>query len=123
MPDEEEISSFIRSTFPSVWAIELMCLLRSHRAEAWKQDALVATMRSSELVVAQSLRSLHAAGLVVVDRENGVRFLPASESLDALAGAAEALYAQRPDFVRRTIVSTASSPARRFAEAFKLRRG
>lgn len=123
MPDEEEITSFIRSTFPSVWAIELMCLLRSQPAEAWKRDALVAAMRSSELVVAQSLRSLHAAGLVAVDGENAVRFLPASESLDALAGAAEALYAQRPDFVRRAIVSTASSPARRFAEAFKLRKG
>jgi hypothetical protein len=122
MPGEEVVASFIRSTFPSVWALELLCFLRTHRAEGWTQVTLVAAMRSSELVVAQSVRSLLAAGLVIVHGDEGVRYQPASQSLDDLAEAAERLYAQRPDFVRRTIVSAASSPVRRFADAFKLRK-
>jgi len=122
MPGKDEVSSFIRSTFPSVWALELLCFLRRHRDEEWTETSLVAAMRSSELVVAQSVRSLLAAGLVIVGGQNQVRYQPASVSLDELADATERLYSQRPDFVRRTIVSASSSPVRRFADAFKLRK-
>lgn len=122
MSGEQEVSSFIRSTFPSVWALELLCLLRRHRDESWTEISLVAAMRSSEQVVAQSVRSLLAAGLVVVDRDEAVRYQPVNKAMDEMAEAAERLYAQRPDFVRRAIVSVASSPVRRFADAFKLRK-
>ena len=122
MPAKQEVASFIRSTFRSVWALELSCFLRRNRDRGWPQAALVTTMRSSELVVAQSVQSLLAAGLVVIEEGGTVRYQPAREALDHLAAAAEALYAQRPDAVRRMIVSAASSPVARFADAFKLRR-
>lgn len=122
MQAEDEVASFIRSTFPSVWALELLCFLRENREERWTQSGLVTAMRSSELVVAQSVRSLLAAGLVIIVDAEEVQYKPARESLDDLAEAVERLYAQRPDFVRRFIVSAAASPVRRFADAFKLRK-
>ncbi|WBY09186.1 hypothetical protein PIB19_07545 [Sphingomonas sp. 7/4-4] len=67
MPAKQEVSSFIRSTFRSVWALELLCFLKKHRDRAWPQRELVVALRGSDLVVSQSIESLLAAGLVVIE--------------------------------------------------------
>jgi hypothetical protein len=120
MPARQELSSFIRSTFRSVWALELLCFLKKHRDRAWPQHDLVVALRGSELVVSQSVESLLAAGLVVVEEGQMVRYQPTSDAVDDLAGAAESFYASRPDAVRRIIVTPASSGLTSFSDAFKL---
>lgn len=120
MPAKQEVSSFIRSTFRSVWALELLCFLKKHRDRAWPQRELVVALRGSDLVVSQSVESLLAAGLVVVEPGDLVRYQPTSDAVDSLASAAEALYATRPDSVRRMIVAQSSSGLSSFADAFKL---
>jgi hypothetical protein len=120
MPARQELSSFIRSTFRSVWALELLCFLKKHRDRAWPQSDLVVALRGSELVVSQSVESLLAAGLVVVEDGQLVRYQPTSDAVDSLASAAESLYASRPDAVRRIIVTPAASGLSSFADAFKL---
>jgi transcriptional regulator with AAA-type ATPase domain len=123
MPAKQELSSFIRSTFRSVWSLELLCHLRKNRDRAWTQPDLVRTLRGSDLVVSHSVESLMAAGLIVAEADGTVRYQPVSESVDALAEAAEELYARRPDAVRRIIVVPAPAPGVvGFADAFKLRR-
>ncbi|KRC78199.1 hypothetical protein [Sphingomonas sp. Root241] len=120
MPAKQEVSNFIRSTFRSVWALELLCFLQKHRDRAWPQRELVITLRGSDLVVSQSVDALLAAGLVVIDPGQLVRYQPTSDAVEALASAAESLYATRPDAVRRMIVTPRSSLSS-FADAFKLR--
>jgi hypothetical protein len=120
MPARQELSSFIRSTFRSVWALELLCFLKKDRDRAWQQSDLVVALRGSELVVSQSVESLLAAGLVVIEPGQLVRYQPTSDTVDELASAAEGLYARRPDAVRRMIVAPASSGLSSFADAFKL---
>lgn len=122
MPARQELSSFIRSTFRSVWALELLCFLKKHRDRGWAQRDLVVALRGSDLVVSQSVESLLAAGLVVIESDRSVRYQPTSDAVDHLAGAAEALYASRPDAVRRMIVTPAPSGLSSFADAFKLSR-
>jgi hypothetical protein len=121
MPSRQEISAFIRSTFRSVWSLELMCVLRKTPERSWTQPELVAAMRSSDLVVQQSVDLLLTAGLVVTDSTGSVRYQPTNEATERMAAAAEALYMQRPDTIRRMIVAPTSS-ASVFAEAFRLRR-
>jgi hypothetical protein len=120
MPARSEVSSFIRSTFRSVWALELLCFLRKERERAWSQADLVSALRGSDLVVSQSVEALLAAGLVVIETGGAVRYQPSSEAVDRLATAAEALYATRPDAVRRIIVAPPSTGLSSFADAFKL---
>jgi hypothetical protein len=120
MPAKQEVSSFIRSTFRSVWALELLCFLRKNRDRGWTHGDIVAAMRGSQLVVSQSVDSLLAAGLVVVEPGDIVRYQPVSDAVDGLAEASEALYAKRPDAVRRIIVAPASASVAQFADAFKL---
>lgn len=118
MPARQELSSFIRSTFRSVRALETLCFLKQHRDRAWAPANLVVALRGSELVVPQSVAALLAAGLVVVEPNEMVRYQPISEAMDKLASAAESLYTSRPDAVRRMIVAPTSPGLTSFADAF-----
>ena len=120
MPASQELTSFIQSTFVSVWSLELVCLLRKTPGHALTQQDLVVALRASDLVVTQSVRALHAAGVVMIETEGIVRYNPISERVDLMVRESEALYLTRPDQVRRIIVSPRTSPLTSFANAFKL---
>jgi hypothetical protein len=116
----DELSRFISSSFPSVWALELLLLLKSER-RPWTRDELIGAMRASELVVSQSLDSLVAGGLASMTEEEAV-YMPVSNSVAKLVDQAEDLYALKPDKVRRLIVTTSASGIAAFADAFRLRK-
>lgn len=119
---QAQVREFIQATFRSVWALELMCYLRDDRARGHSIAEMVAGMRSSELVIGQSVEALLAAGLIVVDAEGRAQFLPAGGELDQLAEGAQRLYATSPNAVRRMIVEAASSGVSAFADAFRMRK-
>jgi hypothetical protein len=122
MASQQEVSSFIAATFRSVWALELLCLLRQNRERALSRGEMVAGLRGSDLVVSQSVESLSAAGLVLAEADGATRYSPASGQLDRMAEQAEALYRKSPDAVRRTIISAAHPSIAAFADAFRLRK-
>ena len=116
----DEILRFIASSFRSVWALELLLVLKSEQ-RSWSREELVATMRASDLVVTKALEALEAAGLVGNDSGNA-RYMPISDEVAALVDQAQELYAKRPDAVRRAIISASSGDAAAFADAFRLRK-
>ena len=116
----DEILRFIASSFRSVWALELLLVLRSEE-RTWSHEQLVATMRASELVVTRGLAALEAAGLVE-NHGDQARYIPVSDEVAALVSDAEALYSKKPDAVRRAIVSASAGDAAAFANAFRLRK-
>ena len=116
----EDLFRLIESSFRSVWALELLLLLK-REPRTWSRQELIATLRASDLVVNKALDELVAAGLVSVEGE-GARYMPVSDSLARQIDEVENLYSARPDAVRRTIVSTAASDATAFADAFRLRK-
>ena len=122
MTAEAEVSRFIASSFRSVWAIELLLQLKRHPGRGWSKADLVGTLRASELVIGNGVDALVAAGLAVEDQDGSVRYAPASPDLERLADATEALYAKKPDAVRRMIVAAATDGVTAFADAFRLRR-
>jgi hypothetical protein len=122
MPSEQETTSFIQTTFRSVWALELLSYLRQHRDRSLSHGEMVTGLRGSDLVVTQSVESLSAAGLVLNEADGSVRYHPVTAELESLVENAEALYAKSPDAVRRMIVSSANPGITAFADAFRLRR-
>ena len=116
----DNLLRFIGSSFQSVWALELLLILKRHR-RLWPHDELVATMRASELVVSKAVDSLVAAGLASVEGQE-VIYMPINDDVATCVDELESLYAVRPDAVRRAIVSAGSSGASAFADAFKLRK-
>ena len=122
MPSEEEVTNFVRATFRSVWALELLCYLRQNADRTLAHEEMVAGLRGSDLVVTQSVESLSAAGLVLVEEGGKARYAPSSDDLEQLIEATQSLYAKSPDAVRRTIVSASSPGITAFADAFRLRK-
>jgi hypothetical protein len=116
----DEILRFIASGFRSVWALELLLVLKGD-PRPWSHEELVSTMRASDLVVAKALAALEAAGLVGNEGDKA-QYLPVSADVAALVEEAGALYAKRPDAVRRAIVSASAGDATAFADAFRLRK-
>ena len=120
-PSRSEVDSFIAASFRSVWAFELLCLLKRNRERSLSHAEMVAGLRGSDLVVSQSVGALAAAGLILAQEDGAARYGPASPALDRLFAEAEMLYLKRPDAVRRTIVAAANPGITAFADAFRLR--
>lgn len=122
MPSKQEVANFIRSTFRSVWALELLCFLRQHEGRSLTMGEMVAGLRGSELVVTRSVEMLGAAGLVLCESDGSARYAPASRGLAELVESTESLYLSSPDAVRRTIVAAANPGITAFADSFRLRK-
>ena len=118
MSQDQDLLRFVTSSFPSIWALELLLVLKRD-LRRWSRDELVGTLRASDLVVSNALDSLVAAGLASID-DRGVQYMPASDSIAALVDDTEAMYAARPDAVRRAIVRGMASGASAFSDAFRL---
>lgn len=124
MASKQELSSFIGSTFRSVWSLELLLFLRRHRDRSWSPAEMVARLRGSELLVARGAQELFAAGLIEVAGDGSARYRPATPGLGQIVDEVETEYARRPDRVRRAIIAGASQGGdlAAFADAFKLRK-
>lgn len=116
----EDLFRFVGSIFRSVWALELLLLLK-REPRVWSRPELISTLRASELVVNKTLDELVAAGVVSLEGD-GARYMPANDDITNDVNRVEKLYAARPDAVRRAIVSATASGATAFADAFRLRR-
>jgi hypothetical protein len=116
-----DIAAFLRDHFKSVWALELLLFLKEHGDRAWTGDELVAALRTSDTIVSTSVGTLVAGGLVTSDGQGHVRFAPASDDLSRLVDVTQAIYATKPDAVRRVIVSGSATGLSAFANSFRLR--
>lgn len=121
-PSDEDVSGFISDTFGSVWALEVLLLLKREGARASPRTELVSALRASDSVIDQSISGLLAAGLVVIEDDGSARYAPAGAALGALVEAAEALYRQKPDAVRRLIILPRHDGLSAFSDAFRLRK-
>jgi hypothetical protein len=115
----EELASFIASSFRSVWALELLLLLRSE-GRPCSHEELVTTMRASASVVDKALESLVAAGLAGMDGPYAT-YMPVSTEVDLLVDQTEQLYRSKPDRVRRLIVASSNKGLAAFSDAFRLK--
>jgi DNA-binding IclR family transcriptional regulator len=118
---DEDVLRFIAASFTSVWALELLLVLRRGRRQ-WTQAELVAALTASELVVSRALDGLIAAGLASMESD-GAHYLPVTAEVDACVIRAEQMYRSHPNIVRRAIIRASASSATAFADAFKLRKG
>lgn len=116
----DDLLRFIESSFRSVWALEILLLLKRER-RPWSGAELVSTQRASELVVSKALDGLVSAGLASID-DKGAVYMPVNDKVAGCVDQLEGLYATRPDAVRRVIVSASATGLTAFADAFRLRK-
>ena len=119
MSDDPELASFVREHMRSVWAVELLLLLRREPDRRWSPERLVAELRASANLVHDNLAAFERGGLAGDDGDGEWRYMPASPVLDDLAARLEAAYRQRPVSIINLIARP--DPVQGLADAFKWR--
>lgn len=120
MPADRAVFQFIREHLRSVWALELLLLLKRDPERCWSVGELVSDLRASHGLVADNLAALQGAGLVIPDDQGCFRYRPAAPTLAQLVDQIEAAYRAKPVTVIRWI----SAPTERLqslADAFKFK--
>jgi predicted transcriptional regulator len=117
---EDDVVSFIAGSISSVWALELLILLKRSAPRGRTANELVQELRSSTTAVSDALRKLYDAGLIV-EESDAYYYRPAAIALDRLTTEAERLYAVKPSTVIKTIVTSRHQPLQDFANSFKLK--
>lgn len=102
---EDDVLAFIANSIGSVWALELLLLLKRDAGRGWDADSLVRELRGSPIVIDEALQRLRAAGLVIQVDAGTYRYRPASPQLDGIASKLEGVYAARPIAVIKAIVA------------------
>lgn len=117
-PLSPDLTAFIESAVPSVWALETLLLLRGEPDRVWPVDRLVAELRANLTLVGDCLTGLERAGLVLGE-EGTFRYAPASPMLRTLCDELEAAYRERPVAVVNTIARRRPDPLKGFADSFR----
>ena len=109
----------VRQHIRSVWALELLLLLRSRAGDSWPPEALVRELRASEPLITGCLASLQQSGLASHEEGAAWRFAPASPELERFCDQLAEAYQTRPVALINMIA--APSQVQDLADAFKFK--
>ena len=121
MISEDAVLGFAAALFRSVWALELLLALRRGHDRAWTADELIRELRSSQVVIAEALNNLVAAGLVVEEEGGRFRYQGGTPATEEMVAALEGLYAAKPTAVIREIVTTPNMKLKILSDAFRIK--
>jgi hypothetical protein len=112
---------FIHGAVRSVWAVELLLILRREPDRAWTADELVRELRGSAALVADNLAGFMVSGLVQETERGRFIYRPASPVLAELCDELEKEYRRRPVTVVQAIVARTTNHVQNLADAFRFR--
>jgi hypothetical protein len=118
--DDPELAAFAREHIRSVWAVELLLLLRRDAERRWTPEDLVRELRASSNLVRDNLAAFQKSGLAVEDDDGCWRYAPAIPVLHDLADRLEAAYRERPVAIIN-LIAAPPDPIQGLADAFKWR--
>jgi hypothetical protein len=118
---KRDLVELVEHSFGSVWALELLLLLYRNTGRIWHRKDLVLELRSSELVVEESIARLLSSALVTDNSDGTLAFAPASDELRALVRDLDEEYRTRPAAIRRLIIQSPTDRLNTFSDAFRLR--
>lgn len=118
---EDDVLAFIRTAIQSVWALELLLLLRQDCGREWSQEELVRELRGSRALVRDGIAALTAAGLVRTAAGGSVSYRPLTPALDRTADRLSCAYRQTPTAVMKAIAAAPNERIQTFADAFRLK--
>ena len=122
MPNTD-LFQFLKGSIRSVWALELLLLMRSKRERVWKIDDLVTELRASTPLVTGVLQTFHDAGLIRQTEDGGYWYAPVSPTIEAYCDELAVAYRERPVAVINAIVASSTDDLKSFADAFRFRGG
>lgn len=118
---EAAILDFVRTSIGSVWALEVLTLVRGEPRRAWRFDELVRELRSSPAAIEGASELLQSAGLVTKIDDHACRYQPATPDLDHVGELVQKIYSAKPATVIGAIFESPDDKLRAFAAAFKFK--
>lgn len=118
----EHLAAFLRATIKSVWALDLLVLIKSAPDRAWTVESLNDRLRASTSLVDEVLATFTRQGLVAAGADGTYRYAPETPDVDRLASELTQLYAERPIAVIKEIVSAPNEKIHSFVDAFRLKK-
>jgi hypothetical protein len=120
------ISEFLQVFIKSVWALDLLRLMKNAPERLWTVTELTGELRGSVPMVESILDGFLRAGLTVEDPAAQYRYA-APPALDGLIAELLVLYSQRPVAVINEIAHTSpertsTDKIRSFVDAFRLKK-
>jgi hypothetical protein len=120
------ISEFLQVFIKSVWALDLLRLIKNAPARAWTVADLTTELRGSVPMVESILEGFLRAGLAVEDPASHYRYA-ASPALDGLIAELLVLYSQRPvtvigEIAQLSTERTSTDKIQSFVDAFRLKK-
>jgi hypothetical protein len=111
----------VRSSIPSIWALELLLLLRRAAPGYLTRDELVQHLRATPTLIDRLIDQFGASQLIARNPQGAVRFECATAELESLCEQLAMAADQRPIALRDAIISMPSEKLRDFSEAFRLK--
>jgi hypothetical protein len=88
---------------------------------AWKPPDLIRDLRSSQVVVIETIANLESAGLIIRQDDGSYRYHPLSVEIDGLVTDLQRIYAEKPSSVMREIVTNSNRKLQQLSDAFKFK--
>ena len=117
-PFDPEVKTFVLDNVRSVWALELLLLLKRGRERVWTARELTRRFPTTVSLVDSVLEQFRLFGLVRRDAK-GSRYEPAADFLDELCGKLEVAYRERPAAVR-SLIGKQPDYVRSLAASFRM---
>jgi len=120
-PIPDDVVAFLNRHITTVWALELLLLMRQNRARASSLEDLARELRASAQVIVRVIPPLIAAG-IVAETEGRFRYAPLRTDMDETIQRLEGVYKLLPVTIIRHIALAPHREAQGFADAFKIRK-
>lgn len=120
MASEDDILNFAASAIGSMWALELLLLIKQE-ARSWTSAELVRQLRGSEAVIAQALERMHGVGLIA-EEAGRYRYSPVSTEVGDIANELDHLYRSKPVTVISAIANAPQRKLQILSDAFRLKK-
>jgi hypothetical protein len=117
----EDLREFLRRSVHSVWALELLLLMRANAPQSWTAEQLAKELRASHAVVLGILPQLIAHALVVENDPGRFLYRP-DPALGNNIARLDVIYRQNPVALVREIALNPNPKIQGFADAFKFRK-
>lgn len=119
---DAELLDFVRHSVRSIWALEVLLLLRRRAPAFASVDDLVVELRATSKLIERCLAQLEAAGCIARDDDGAGRYAPATRHIAQMGDALETASTERPVALRDAIASSPTDNLRNFADAFRFKK-
>lgn len=118
---DPKLLAFIRTSIPSIWALELLLLLRRAAPGYLTREELVQHLRATPNLIDRLLHRLSESHLVARNESGAWRFECAQADSETLCEALALAADERPLALRDAIIAAPNDKLRDLADAFKFK--